>query len=178
MHRHATTEAAADHDDPSRVDVRPGGWAFQYNNDHYPDLDDTAVVVMAMDRAAGLRGDTDALPLHEDTGLDYASETQGAMHACGHDTHVAMLVGAARLLCAKRESLPGTVMFMFQPGEEGHHGARYMLDEGLLDVGAHPIDGSPSPVTGAFAISTSFTLLRLKTSKYPVSTQMRFDPAG
>ncbi|WP_219894048.1 M20 metallopeptidase family protein [Aquisediminimonas profunda] len=84
-------------------------------------------------RTVLLRGDMDALPLHEDTGLDYASATEGAMHACGHDTHVAMLVGAARLLSAKRDTLAGTVMFMFQPGEEGHHGARFMLDDGLID---------------------------------------------
>ena len=84
-------------------------------------------------RTVLLRGDMDALPLHEDTGLDYASTTDGAMHACGHDTHVAMLVGAARLLSAKRDTLAGTVMFMFQPGEEGHHGARFMLDDGLID---------------------------------------------
>lgn len=80
-----------------------------------------------------LRGDMDALPLHEDTGLDYSSNTAGAMHACGHDTHVAMLVGAAKILCAKRDQLAGTVQFMFQPGEEGHHGARFMLDDGLID---------------------------------------------
>ena len=84
-------------------------------------------------RTVLLRGDMDALPLHEDTGLDYASNTDGAMHACGHDTHVAMLVGAARMLSAKRDTLAGTVMFMFQPGEEGHHGARFMLDDGLID---------------------------------------------
>lgn len=84
-------------------------------------------------RSVLLRGDMDALPLTEDTGLDYSSTTQGAMHACGHDSHTAMLVGAARLLCARREQIAGTVMFMFQPGEEGHHGARYMLDDGLLD---------------------------------------------
>ena len=54
------------------------------------------------------------------------------MHACGHDTHTAMLASAARLLCARRESLEGTVLFMFQPGEEGWHGARFMLDDGLL----------------------------------------------
>lgn len=80
-----------------------------------------------------LRGDMDALPMHEDTGLPFASATAGAMHACGHDSHVAMLVGAAQLLCARRETLKGTVLFMFQPGEEGWHGARYMLEDGLLD---------------------------------------------
>lgn len=84
-------------------------------------------------RTVLLRGDMDALPLHEDTGLEYSSQTDGAMHACGHDTHVAMLVGAAKMLCAKRDELAGTVQFMFQPGEEGHHGARFMLDDGLID---------------------------------------------
>lgn len=80
-----------------------------------------------------LRGDMDALPMPEDTGLDFASEVEGAMHACGHDSHVAMLAGAAKLLCAQRDSLAGEVMFMFQPGEEGWHGARFMLEDGLLD---------------------------------------------
>ena len=80
-----------------------------------------------------LRGDMDALPLQEDTGLAFASRTDGAMHACGHDTHVAMLASAARVLADHRENLAGRVLFMFQPGEEGHHGARYMIDEGLLD---------------------------------------------
>lgn len=84
-------------------------------------------------RTVLLRGDTDALPLTEDTGLDFTSGIAGAMHACGHDSHVAMLVGAAKLLCARRDTLPGTVMFMFQPGEEGHHGARFMLEDGLID---------------------------------------------
>ncbi|WP_439545174.1 M20 metallopeptidase family protein [Sandarakinorhabdus sp.] len=84
-------------------------------------------------RTVLLRGDTDALPMPEETGLDFASAIPGAMHACGHDAHVAMLAGAARLLCERRDQLAGTVMFMFQPGEEGFHGARYMLDDGLLD---------------------------------------------
>ncbi len=80
-----------------------------------------------------LRGDMDALPMPEETGLPFASTTPGIMHACGHDAHVAMLAGAAELLCARAESLSGEVLFMFQPGEEGWHGARYMLDDGLID---------------------------------------------
>ncbi len=98
-----------------------------------------------------LRGDMDALPLTEDTGLDFTSHSDGCMHACGHDTHTAMLVGAAKLLSAQRADIGGRVLFMFQPGEEGNHGARFMLEEGLLDLPARA-DGSPSPVTGAFAL--------------------------
>ena len=85
-------------------------------------------------RTVLLRGDMDALPMPEDTGLDFASQVPGAMHACGHDSHSAMLVGAARALCARAAELPGTVVFMFQPGEEGYHGARFMIDDGLLDI--------------------------------------------
>ncbi|MEO8374533.1 MAG: M20 family metallopeptidase [Sphingomonas bacterium] len=84
-------------------------------------------------RTVLLRGDMDALPMQEETGLDFASQVPGAMHACGHDAHSAMLVGAARALCARRESLSGSVVFMFQPGEEGYHGARFMIEDGLLD---------------------------------------------
>jgi amidohydrolase len=99
-----------------------------------------------------LRADMDALPVPEDTGLPFASEIPGRMHACGHDTHVAMLVGAARLLADRREELAGQVVFMLQPGEEGFHGARHMLEEGLLDAVPE------APVSGAFAlhISSSF----------------------
>ena len=105
-------------------------------------------------RTVLLRGDMDALPLVEDTGLDFTSETSGAMHACGHDTHVAMLVGAAKLLCAARDRLAGTVMFMFQPGEEGHHGARFMLDDGLigpLPDAAFALHIMPNAPHGVFA---------------------------
>jgi hippurate hydrolase len=80
-----------------------------------------------------LRGDMDALPMPEETGLDFSSKVDGAMHACGHDAHTAMLVGAARLLCDRRSAFAGEVQFMFQPGEEGWHGARFMLDDGLID---------------------------------------------
>lgn len=97
-----------------------------------------------------LRGDMDALPMHEDTGLDFASEVDDAMHACGHDAHTAMLAGAARVLSARRGELAGRVRFFFQPGEEGHGGARIALDEGVLDAR----DGG-EPVTWAFAIHQS-----------------------
>jgi amidohydrolase len=93
-----------------------------------------------------LRADMDALPVHEDSGLPFASEVPGVMHACGHDTHVAMLMGAARLLAERRDELAGSVVFMLQPGEEGFHGARYMLEEGLLGV------VPDAPVSGAFAM--------------------------
>jgi amidohydrolase len=79
-----------------------------------------------------LRGDMDALPVTEETGLPYASVIPGVMHACGHDLHTAMLAGAAQLLSAHRDELPGTVIFMFQPGEEGYAGARHMIAEGVL----------------------------------------------
>src|SRR5438067_11921405 len=119
----------------------------------------TSSVVATLDGARPgptilLRGDMDALPMPEDTGLAYASELDGTMHACGHDTHVAMLAAAAKLLSARRDELSGRVVFMFQPGEEGFHGARYMLEEDLLEVGPLP-DGTDSPVTGAFALHIS-----------------------
>jgi len=104
-----------------------------------------------------LRGDMDALPMPEDTGLDFSSRVENAMHACGHDTHTAMLAGAAKQLSAHRDDLAGRVLFMFQPGEEGHHGARFMLEEGLLDV--PPLaDGSLSPITAAFALHITSSL--------------------
>jgi len=87
-----------------------------------------------------LRGDMDALPVAEETRLPYASAIPGAMHACGHDLHTAMLAGAARLLSARKAELPGTVIFMFQPGEEGYAGARHMINEGVLDAaGDRPV---------------------------------------
>ena len=81
-----------------------------------------------------LRADMDALPVQEDSGVLFTSENEGAMHACGHDLHMAMLIGAARLLAAERDRLLGDVVFMFQPGEEGFDGAGHMLAEGVLDA--------------------------------------------
>ena len=88
-----------------------------------------------------LRGDMDALPVAEKTGLPFAS-TNGAMHACGHDLHTAGLIGAARLLSSVCESLTGDVIFMFQPGEEGHDGARIMLEEGVLGAAGRRPDAA------------------------------------
>ena len=100
-------------------------------------------------RTVVLRGDMDALPIEEATGLDFASRAPGRMHACGHDSHSAMLATAARLLCRQRDRIAGRILFMFQPGEEGHHGARHMMAEGLL--------GDPLP-DAAFALHVWPTL--------------------
>ena len=105
-------------------------------------------------RTVLLRGDMDALPMTEETGLPFASTLPGAMHACGHDAHTAMLVGAARALSARRAELSGTIVFMFQPGEEGHHGARWMIEDGLLDIArpeaAFALHITPNAPAGVF----------------------------
>ncbi len=105
-------------------------------------------------RAIGLRADMDALPIAEQTGKEYASETPGVMHACGHDGHTAMLLGAARYLAETRR-FDGTVFVIFQPAEEKHGGGRIMVEEGLFD--RFPMDqvfgmhNWPSLPAGTFA---------------------------
>jgi len=106
-------------------------------------------------KVIGLRADMDALPIHEQTGLDYASKTDGAMHACGHDGHTAMLLGAAKYLSETRH-FDGTVVVIFQPAEEGGGGGKEMCDDGMMDrwgiqevYGMHNWPGRP---VGSFAI--------------------------
>lgn len=99
-----------------------------------------------------LRGDMDALPVTEQVDVPYRSQVDGAMHACGHDLHTAMLVGAARLLSRHAERLPGDVVFMFQPGEEGFDGAGHMIAEGVLTA------AGPAPVAAyALHVMSGFT---------------------
>ncbi|MDQ1287601.1 MAG: hypothetical protein QG622_1166 [Actinomycetota bacterium] len=89
-----------------------------------------------------LRGDMDALPVQEETDLPFRSEVDGVMHACGHDLHTAMLVGAAHLLAGRRDTLAGDVVLMFQPGEEGFDGAGHMITEGVLDAAGRRPDAA------------------------------------
>ena len=123
-------------------------------------------------RTVLLRGDMDALPMTEETGLDFASTIPSAMHACGHDSHAAMLAGAARALCARRDEIPGTIVFMFQPGEEGHHGARHMIADGLLDVarpdGAFALHISPNAPAGTFVSREGPLLASTDTLRFTV----------
>ena len=116
-------------------------------------------------KAVLLSGDMDALPVTERTGVPFASQLPGAMHACGHDLHTAMLAGAARLLSARQADLAGNVIFMFQPGEEGSGGAKIMIEEGVLDAaGERPV--------AAYALHVASSVLPLGLAASRAGTAM------
>ncbi len=119
FHEEETTRRIAE-------ELAPLGYTIETFPDYYG-----LIATLAGDpagRTVLLRADIDALPLREETGADFASERPGVMHACGHDCHTAMLLGAAKLLAARRRALPGTVKLLFQSAEESGHGMQYYLD--------------------------------------------------
>lgn len=121
---HKTAEIVANHLDQLGLDVQTG-------------IARTGVVGLLRGKKPGpvvaLRVDMDALPIHEQTGLPFASQLDGVMHACGHDGHTALGLGVTTVLMALRDSLPGSVKFIFQPGEESSSGAKTMITEGVLE---------------------------------------------
>lgn len=130
-------------------------------DDVVPGIGRTGVVGIVKGRAStsgkviGLRADMDALPIHEETGLPHASKVAGRMHACGHDGHTAMLLGAAKYLCETR-NFDGTAVIIFQPAEEGGAGAKAMVEDGLMDRWAiqevYGMHNQPGLPVGDFAL--------------------------
>ena len=133
----------------------------------------------------GLRADMDALPITEETGAAFASQNPGIMHACGHDIHTAAALGAAMLLAEKRETLPGTVRFFFEPDEEGSGGAARMIAAGCMDgvdavFGAHVAPGLPAGMIGVrfgkfYAASDMFSVTVHGKSAHGAQPQKGFD---
>ena len=123
-------------------------------------------------KCVAIRADIDALPVKEETGLPFASQNDGVMHACGHDTHISMLLATAKVLCGMRDQLPGTVKLIFQPGEEKAPmgGARPMVEAGVMEnphvdaiMATHISPGGPK--VGAVSmyngiVTTAFDLQR------------------
>ncbi len=153
FHRHPEL-GFAEHRTAARVAERLRGWGIAVTEG----IAGTGVVGTLQgrkhgalgNRAIGLRADMDALAMTEATGLPYASETPGRMHACGHDGHTTMLLGAAEWLAANRHRFAGTVQLIFQPAEESLGGARVMVEQGLFDrfpvdavYGIHNLPGLP-----------------------------------
>lgn len=144
LHRHPEL-SMQEHETATLIEERMGALGYEVSR-----CGGTGVVAVLRNGdgpVVGFRADTDALPLLEDTGLDYASTARGTlpdgtgvpvMHACGHDTHITAAVGAATLLAQDRDSWAGTVVFLFQPGEETAAGAEAMLQDGLWDHTPHP----------------------------------------
>ena len=134
---HAHPELAyQEHRTGDIVAAKLAEWGYEVHRG----LGDTGVVGTlrcgdhAHGKRLGLRADMDALPIFEATGLPYASQHAGKMHACGHDGHTATLLAAAKVLAARKDQLNGTLNLIFQPAEEGHGGAQKMVDQGLFEL--------------------------------------------
>lgn len=170
-----------------RIEACLNGWGIPARR-----LLDTAVAARLdgalPGRTVALRSDMDALPLAEATGAAFASENPGVMHACGHDVHMAAALGAARLLRDRRESLRGSVVFLFQPDEEGRGGARRMIEAGALDgvdavFGAHVSPELPSGHVGVrygkfYAASDTFRVVVRGVSAHGATREKGVDALG
>ena len=132
---HAHPELAyEEHRTGDIVAARLTEWGYEVHRG----LGDTGVVGQLQcgqgGKRLGLRADMDALPIRETTGLPYASQHDGKMHACGHDGHTATLLAAAKVIAERKDQLNGTINLIFQPAEEGHGGAQKMVDQGLFEL--------------------------------------------
>ena len=170
-----------------RIEACLNGWGIPTRR-----LLDTAVVARLdgalPGRTAALRADMDALPLTEATGADFASQTPGVMHACGHDVHISAALGAAKLLSDRRQSLRGSVVFLFQPDEEGRGGAQRMIDAGALDgvdavFGAHVSPELPLGHVGVrygkfYAASDTFRVVVHGVSAHGATREKGVDALG
>ena len=171
----------------SRIEATLNGWGIPTKR-----LLDTAVVGTLKGGLPGptaaLRADMDALPLTEATGAEFASRNPGVMHACGHDVHMTAALGAAKLLSGRRDALPGTVVFLFQPDEEGRGGARRMIDAGALEgvdavFGAHVSPDLPAGHVGVrygkfYAASDTFRVVVHGVSAHGAQRERGVDALG
>ena len=171
----------------SRIEACLNGWGIPTRR-----LTETAVLGRLEGALPGptaaLRADMDALPLQEATGADFASRNPGMMHACGHDVHMAAALGAARLLAARRDALPGNVVFLFQPDEEGRGGAQRMIDAGALEgvdavFGAHVSPDLPAGHVGVrygkfYAASDTFRIVVHGVSAHGAQREKGVDALG
>jgi amidohydrolase len=171
----------------SRIEAALNGWGIPTRR-----MLDTAVVGRLdgalQGRVAALRADMDALPLTEVTGAEFASRNPGVMHACGHDVHMTAALGAARLLAAHRDALKGSVVFLFQPDEEGRGGAQRMIEAGALEgvdavFGAHVSPDLPVGHVGVrygkfYAASDTFKIVVNGVSAHGAEREKGVDALG
>jgi len=171
----------------ARIEETLNGWGIPTRR-----LLDTAVVGRLDGALPGptvaLRADMDALPLAEATGADFASRNEGVMHACGHDVHMTAALGAARLLASHRDGLKGSVLFLFQPDEEGRGGAQRMIEAGVLEgvdavFGAHVSPELPLGHVGVrygkfYAASDTFKIVVHGVSAHGAEREKGIDALG